>query len=319
MSSASVAALMVFLCLAAFRVAVRSRRRVTVTGRLVAPVGGHRQLVIRWRGHSPLWRAPAWVGPLLEKWLEEWLEERLEEMAVNLGPEEVGAAKAWWAWVVGTSVSVGAALLVAGPALAVIVAVAMAAAPVVAWRMLRHRSQAALDAALPGAMESIARALRSGASLRQALAEAGREMNGTLGEDIRRVVLEVEEGAELVRALEEWAARRPLVGVRLVVAALSLGAETGGARAQAVDGLAATLRQSLAARAEARALATQARLSAWVMALAPVAFCAIASVVDARTAAFLFTTGPGLGCVAAGLALDTVGALWMARITRLEP
>ena len=127
---------------------------------------------------------------------------------------------------------------------------------------------------------------------------------------------QTERGTPLVVALDAFAVRRPSAGVRLAVAALCLGAETGGAHARAVDGVAATLRERLAVAAEVRALSSQTRASMVVIALAPLAFCAFASTSDHRTSAFLFRTPFGLACLVAGVALDAVGALWMRRLCR---
>jgi tight adherence protein B len=181
---------------------------------------------------------------------------------------------------------------------------------------MRRRAER-YEAAVPEVLENLARALRSGAGLRPALAEAAADGPVPPRADLAAVVAAADRGAALVPALEEWAHRRPSPSVRLAVAALCLGVETGGAQARALDGVAATLRQRLAAAAEARALATQARASALVIALAPVAFCALATGTDPRVGAFLFRTPAGLAALAAGLGLDAVGAWWMARLTRL--
>lgn len=172
---------------------------------------------------------------------------------------------------------------------------------------------------MPLAMEDVARGLRTGASLRQAVAEAAITAPGPVGDDLRRVAALVDHGAPLTAALEWWVSHRPLPGVRLAAAALALGAETGGAQARAVDGVAATLRERIAAAAEVRAQATQARVSAAVIALAPIAFCALAAATDPRTATFLFRTPIGLVFLASGLGLDALGAFWMNRLTRVQP
>ena len=247
-------------------------------------------------------KAPAWLG------------SRLEAAAIAVAPEV-----AFRAWVVTAVLAVATTFAAAGAGAAGLVAALAVGAPWLGWRLLRHRGQAALETALPGAVEAVAAGLRSGSSLRQALGTAATATGGPLGDDLANVVAATERGAGVVAALEQWAARRPLPGVRLAAAALCLGAETGGAAAQAVDGVAATLRQRLATQAEARALATQARVSAVVIAAAPVAFCALSTATDARSAAFLFRTPPGLALLGAGLALDALGALWMARLTRPEP
>jgi tight adherence protein B len=64
-----------------------------------------------------------------------------------------------------------------------------------------------------------------------------------------------------------------------------------------------------------RAQAAQARLSGLVIALAPLAFGALAAGTDRRTAHFLLHSPFGSGCLAAGLALDGLAAWWMHRIT----
>ena len=126
-------------------------------------------------------------------------------------------------------------------------------------------------------------------------------------------------GAGLVEALEALAARRPRPGVRLAVAALCLGVDTGGAQARAVDGVAATMRERLAVEAEVRALSSQARMSALVIGLAPLGFGAFAAATDPRTSEFLLHTPVGLALVCVGLLLDGAGWLWMQRLCRVAP
>jgi tight adherence protein B len=166
---------------------------------------------------------------------------------------------------------------------------------------------------MPGAIDAVARALRSGASLHAALHEAAAATPGPLGEELAAVAREGDEG--LVAALDRWAGACPRPEVRLVAAALAMGAETGGAQARAVEGVAAALRQRAAVQAEARALATQARVSAQVMAGAPIAFGALSW--SGNAARFLVHTRAGLVCLFTGLALDGLGAWWMARIVRI--
>ena len=181
--------------------------------------------------------------------------------------------------------------------------------------LLRARADRRVERDLPDVLDAVARALRSGSSLRRAVDEAGGAVAGPLGDDLARVRRSLDGGTPLGDALERWAAARALAGVRLAVAALALGAETGGASAQAVDGVAATLRTNLAIAAEVRALSSQARLSALVIALAPVAFSLLAFTTDPATASFLLRTPLGLGCLASGLALDAAGWLWMRSLT----
>ncbi len=194
----------------------------------------------------------------------------------------------------------------------------VAAAPSrVAWRPGRRGAEhRALVADLPGALEDVARSLRSGTSLRVALAEASTAATGPARRDIGVVVEHTDRGVALGEALDTWAARRPTAEVRLAVAALGLGLDAGFTSARTVDGVAATLRERAAVAGEVATQATQARLSALVIALLPLAFTTWACLTDGRIAGFLLASPAGWACLLGGVALNAVGAAWMARIMR---
>jgi tight adherence protein B len=233
----------------------------------------------------------------------------------------VRPALAWTAWLGALVLGPLAAAVSGGPGLAGVAFLGVVAGPAIAVRTRRDRAGARLEQALPVALEAVARSLRSGASLRQAVEEAGastgRGAGRVLAGELSRAAAEAAQGASLVTALEGVAARRPLPGVRLGVAALCLGAETGGAQARAVDGVASTVRERLAVAAELRALSSQARISALVIGLAPIGFGAFAAATDPRTSEFMFHTPAGLALLAIGLVLDGLGWLWMQRLAKV--
>jgi tight adherence protein B len=117
-------------------------------------------------------------------------------------------------------------------------------------------------------------------------------------------------------AAAAWATVAPTVEVRLTAAALALAAEAGGAQARAIEGVAATLRERAAARADIRAQSAQARLSALVIGVLPLAFTVWCVLTDPRIASFLFATSAGWACLLGGLGLDALGGVWMARLVR---
>ena len=232
----------------------------------------------------------------------------------------VTAPVAWTAWMGALVVGPLVAAVAGGPGLAGVAAAGLLVGPLLVVRTRRGRADARFEQALPGALEAVARSLRSGASLRQAVEEAG-SASGTgrvLADELSRAAAEAAQGTSLVTALEAVGARRPLPGVRLGVAALCLGAETGGAQARAVDGVAATVRERLAVSAELRALSSQARISALVIGLAPLGFGAFAAATDPRTSEFLLHTPAGLVLLVTGLILDALGWLWMQHLAKVD-
>ena len=306
MPSAVLVPLAVVALGAALRAAVAARRRAGLVHRLASSpgsVGGRRSVPGAVTGGLPaLPPPPALVG------------SALADAAID-----VPASIAWWGWLAAVTTGAALATMVSGPAAGVIAAIALAVLPPLGLRARRGRADDQLERQLPLALESIARSLRSGASARQAVGEAAGVAGGcrSLQDELATVAAQAGQGSSLVGALEALAERRPRPGVRLAVAALCLGIDTGGAQARAVDGVAATMRERLGVEAEVRALSSQARVSALVIGLAPLAFGAFAAATDPRTSQFLLHTPAGLSFVTIGLLLDGVGWLWMQRLCRV--
>lgn len=187
--------------------------------------------------------------------------------------------------------------------------------PGVALVLFRRRQDAAIEAALPEVLEAVGRSIRSGASLPQALVEAYDTVGGPVRADLHRLNESIRLGRPHHEAFDSWIAARPFGSVRLAVAALLFGAETGGGSSRAVDGLAASLRDRAALAREVTALASQARLSGLVIAVLPIGFLALSGASDDRVTHFLFSTGLGRLCLLAGLVLDGIGLLWMHHLT----
>jgi Flp pilus assembly protein TadB len=166
-------------------------------------------------------------------------------------------------------------------------------------------------------LEAVARALRGGSSLAQAVDEAaGSLASGDAVGDLRNAMRSVRSGVPLADALTIWADRGDDEARVLAGAALTLGADVGGASARSLDAAAGGLRDRAALSREVRALTSQARASALVMVLAPLGFVVLAGATDRRITTTLLATPLGLACVTAGLGLDGAGAFWMARMTR---
>jgi tight adherence protein B len=278
-----------------------------------AVVAARRQAVHRRLGEAAGAPSKA-IGAALASTLPDppsWVGRRLEDAGVEIDPRT-----AWWGWAFVSPVLVLAVAVVAGVGTAGLVALILVATPLVVMKARRGQGRLRVERDLPAALEAIARSLRSGASVRQALAEAGVASPGRLGRELLTVAGRVEHGEPLVSALESLVAGPVSAGLRLAVAALCLGVETGGAQARAIDGVASTLRDRLAVAGELRALSSQARMSALVIGLAPVAFGGFAIATDPRTGTFLFHTPLGITLLALGCALDAVGWLWMQRLVR---
>jgi tight adherence protein B len=297
----SLAGVLLGLAAAAAASAARSSRAARVLSRLDGAATGRGLPPAPRRGGLRLPEPPA------------WLAGRVLDAFPSAPPATVAAG-----WLAGTGAGAATGLVVGGVGLAGLAMALAVAGAALALALRRGTADRLVEAALPGALEAVARSLRSGAGQHQAVVESAGGATGPLGAELATVARGLTGGAVLEQALGDLERRRPLPGVRLAVAALLLGAEAGGAHARALDGVAASVRSRLAVSQEVRALSSQTRLSAVVIAAAPVAFAALATGTDAASATFLLRTPLGLACLAVGLALDGVGAWWMHRLSQVD-
>jgi tight adherence protein B len=241
-----------------------------------------------------------------------WLPRRAREPLagalvradLQLGPEEAVQLAV---------MTLAVAALVAGalsPVLVVPTVLAGAAGMVVALRLGRTRGDRKVAAAVPAGLDRVAAGLRSGGTVTDAVATLA-ATGGPLAADLTRIGARTRLGAGMVDALEHWPRDRPLPSVRAAAGALAVAAGIGGAAAEALEGLAASLRAEAAALGDARALSAQARVSAVVVGAAPLGYLAFATATDPTSLRVLVGTGVGRICLLAGLGLEALAALWM--------
>ena len=130
-----------------------------------------------------------------------WLAADLADMGVDLAPAAV-----WSGLLAAPLVAAAVGAIVGGPGPAVVGLVAVPAGAVGLRRLWRGRGDARVEATLPAAIDAVARSLRSGASLRQAIGEAAESTTGLLGDDLHGVARAAAHGVALVDAIERWAA-----------------------------------------------------------------------------------------------------------------
>lgn len=165
------------------------------------------------------------------------------------------------------------------------------------------------------ALRDIADGLRAGLSLRQAVQRcAGKE-----GSPLAPAAAALAAGRPLVSSLRETAARRVHGGnadLRSALCILAVHAEAGGDPLPAIRALADRLARRVAAREEARALTTQARLGARALLMLTPAFLFLVVVSDPSGVSRWFGQPRTRAAVSVGIALQGLGAAWMGAIVR---
>jgi tight adherence protein B len=218
-----------------------------------------------------------------------------------------------WLWSVTVAAILG--LGFGGPQIALGCGAVVAVGVPVGVLTMRDRRGRLIGAAVPETLERVASELRSGGTIATAIGAVATG-DGPLAADMARVEARVRLGSAIDDALGAWAKDRPVPGVGAAAGALALCSSVGGRSADALDGLATSLRDRLSVAAEARALSSQARMSALVVGGAPVAYIAWSAMVDPHALHVLTATLFGRICLALGLGLEGLGGWWMRRIVR---
>jgi Flp pilus assembly protein TadB len=193
-------------------------------------------------------------------------------------------------------------------------------------RLLGHLRMAR-SAPIPAAQvaawcDAISRRLRAGETLRTAFEAERPDDRGLLArtEPLRR---SLRHGATVADAV---AATMPDSGsarvshdphLELLCSVVAATADFGGSAAAPIDRVGATLRLRNADGQEREAQSAQARLSAHVLTVVPLAVLALLASTDADVRQFS-TGGLGLTVIASGLALNLTGWWWMKRIVTAE-
>ncbi|MGZ4688458.1 MAG: type II secretion system F family protein [Acidimicrobiia bacterium] len=185
----------------------------------------------------------------------------------------------------------------------------LAGGPLALW-WARGRGDGRVVQALPGALDRVSAGLRAGATVGESLTDLA-DGASPLAPDLRRLDARAQLGVGLGDALAQWSRERPLPGVQAVTGALALAVSVGGACAGALEGLGESLRAREAMIREAHALSAQTRMSAFVVGGAPVAYLVFVSLADPGSIDVLLATFGGRACLAAGLVLEGLAALWM--------
>lgn len=208
------------------------------------------------------------------------------------------------------------ASLVFGLRAGVVVVVVVASTPAIVLVRWSGRRDRHLVEALPGVVDMIARSLRSGLSLGQAVHEVADTAAPAIAPELRRIVDDMGRGHSLVTAVGGWVNRSHLPEVRVVGAAIALATTNEAGATRALDGVSQSLRDRHALDGEIRVLTAQSSASTRALVGLPICFLALDALAGQHALGYLVTNPLGRSCLVAGLSLDAVGWWWMRSIVK---
>jgi tight adherence protein B len=209
-------------------------------------------------------------------------------------------------------------VLLRSPWLALGIGALAGAAPTMALRLALKRRSEKLREQLPDVLTIMASSLRAGHSFLQALDTVAKEIAQPAATEFQRVVAEVRLGRGAEEALEALAERVGSADFKWAVLAVNIQREVGGNLAEILDNVSDTLRERAQMRRQVRVLTSEGRLSAWVLAIMPIAIAFYMFVTSRDYIMLLFTTKIGIVMVAGAAFFLLAGIMWMRKIVDID-
>lgn len=198
---------------------------------------------------------------------------------------------------------------------ALIVPLALAALVI---RVAQDRYLRAFTADLPEALDVFARGLRAGRPITDSLSIVVDTAKGAVRAEFTRCHDEIRMGTALPDSLARLERRVPTPEVSFFAVATSLQVETGGNLIETMESLAAQLRERRKLRRKARALTSEARASAAILASLPFAVALLLATLNWSYLAPLALDPRGQVMSAAAVTSVGLGVFIMARMGKLD-
>ena len=248
------------------------------------------------------------AAPELQRRLSDRLARQLRRAGLRTTATEAAVQGALLALAV---YALAALVLRVSPLLALAAALA---APVglgvLILRAARARYVAAFTANLPEALDIFARGLRAGRPVADSLGIVVDNVTGPVGIEFTRCRDEMRMGAGLSQTLNRLSQSMPTPEVGFFAVSTALQAETGGNLVETMDTLASQLRDRRQLRRKARALSSEARASAIILASLPFAVAGLLMILNPSYLAPLAFDPRGK--VMTLVAVTSIGAgIWM--------
>ena len=190
--------------------------------------------------------------------------------------------------------------------------------PIFILWILKGRRQRLLQSQLPDAFYYLARSLRAGLSLDQAITQAGAQLAEPLAGEFRRCAGQIQLGLHPQFALQNMARRLGLADFDIFVSTVALYYQSGGNLALLLDRLAASTRDRIQFRGYFRAATALARIGGFVLAAAvPILVIAFA-LLQPEHFHYLFDTPIGWQLLGIVAALEVIGIIWFFYLLRVD-
>jgi tight adherence protein B len=201
---------------------------------------------------------------------------------------------------------------------AAVLAFFIGGAPFFYVRHKRTRRLRDFEEQLPEALDFLARSMRAGHAFSISLDMMGSESPDPIGQEFRALFAELNLGALLETALQNFAKRVPLLDVRLFVSSVLLQRQTGGNLSEVLSRLAYLIRERFRLKGQVRAASAHGRLTSMVLTLMPIVMVVALSIVAPGYLPEMAKDSDGKWMIAGAVVCQIAGYLVMRRIVNIK-
>jgi tight adherence protein B len=177
---------------------------------------------------------------------------------------------------------------------------------------------AAFNKQLPDTITLVSNSLRAGSSFLQSIELVSRETPAPMGEEMGRVVREVNLGLGMEEALHNVVRRINSEDLDLMVTAISIQQQVGGNLAEILDTIAFTIRERVRIKGEVNTLTTQGRYSGYLVAFLPIAIAFTINLISPAFMEPLFKQTIGQILLVVGGVMMAIGFFAIRKITDIK-
>lgn len=193
----------------------------------------------------------------------------------------------------------------------VLVVLMFAVLPAAGVYWLSEHKRRLLEVRLPDLIDDMVSALQAGHTLNTLWADLARHVNPPLNDAMVQMDKRLSFGESMDCALQAWAQKTTSADLRFFIAALRLQHQSGGNPIEVLKAQASLLREKLEMQRSIHASTSEARLSAWILALIPVLVAMVLAIFSPEQFSLLLTDSRGQWLMRMAAIFETAGVLWL--------
>jgi tight adherence protein B len=190
--------------------------------------------------------------------------------------------------------------------------------PVIYVSMQRARRLDAVERQLPDALDTLARSLRAGTGVVQALIYTAEETPAPLGPELAVTMRELRLGANAEEAFAELSNRVGSPDLDIAVTAIVIQRTVGGNLSEIVTGVSHTIRERAKLHGEIKVLTSRQKLTGNLVALMPVLLAFAFILLNPDIGNLLINTFAGRVSLAIGLLFELIGLVLIRKFAKVE-